>query len=80
MSVIVQSKNPTVGKWKTPTYSFDVWVVKISDVGDDFKSFLQGQTVPYISDEKDPTGWAYYVDYVRWKRMSGLEDGGEYSE
>jgi hypothetical protein len=40
-------------------------VVKVSDVGDDFKQWIYGQTQPIV-DEENPEDWAYRHDYLMW--------------
>jgi hypothetical protein len=42
----------------------DMRLVKIDDVGTDFASWLYGQTMPYVAEDKNPMGWAYYEDYL----------------
>lgn len=47
-----------------------IHLVKTADVGTDFISWLYGQTMPYVAEDKNPTGWAYYEDYLRY--INGL--------
>lgn len=48
-------------------------LVRISDVTD-FDQWLYGQTLPYVEDDPNPTGWAYYEDYYRFKKGLGVVD------
>lgn len=45
-------------------------IVKISEVDVAFSDWLYGQTLPLVEDDKNPTDWAYYADYLRW--VNGL--------
>jgi len=58
-------ENPMVCDW-----SNGIWIVKISEVGDEFFKWLHGQTLPLVEEDENPTGWAYYCDYSRF--MNGL--------
>lgn len=40
-------------------------IVKISEV-EGFSKWLSGQTLPLVEKDKDPFGWAYYGDYLRF--------------
>jgi hypothetical protein len=40
-------------------------IVRISDV-EGFEDWLSGQTMPFLENDKDPMGWAYYGDYRRF--------------
>jgi len=57
-------KEPTVMNW------YSIRVVKISEVGEDFRKWLDGQTTPFVYESENPTDWAYYDDYLRW--INGL--------
>lgn len=52
----------------------DIWVVRVSDVGDDFSKWLYGQTLPYVLEDESPSDWAYYSDYSRWVRKLKVID------
>jgi hypothetical protein len=52
--------NPEVMTWN------GMKLVRISDVGERFSKWLNGQTIPLVEDNKNPTDWAYYQDYVRF--------------
>lgn len=43
-------------------------IVQISTVEnkEEFSKWLNGQTLPYVEDHKNPTDWAYYGDYLRF--------------
>lgn len=41
-------------------------LVRISDVGDEFQTWLYGQTLPFVEDNADPMDWAYKSDYKRF--------------
>ena len=49
-------------------------IVRISDVGKDFANWLYGQTLPLLEELDDPSDWAYYWDYLRWKNHQPLID------
>jgi len=57
-------KEPTIKTW------YGIKIVKISSVGGNFSDWLSGQTMPFVEDDKNPTDWAYYSDYLRW--VNGL--------
>jgi len=44
--------------------------VKLSSVDDSIKQglleFMNGQTIPHVSSDKDPTDWIYICDYERY--------------
>lgn len=44
----------------------DMELVRISDVGKEFLSWLKGQTMPLVEDSDTPYDWAYYGDYYRF--------------
>jgi hypothetical protein len=62
------SDNPTVMKWHR------IWIVKVSDVGEEFATWLAGQTVPIISEDENPTDWAFYSDYSRYVNKMEIID------
>jgi hypothetical protein len=41
-------------------------VVRISSVGDKFREWLYGQTLPLLEGDDNPFDWAYYADYERF--------------
>jgi hypothetical protein len=41
-------------------------LVRISDVGEAFRVWLYGQTLPVVDGNATPFDWAYYGDYVRF--------------
>lgn len=55
-----------------------MWIVKISTVGTDggkeFSKWLYGQTVPLVTDDENPTDWAYYHDYCRFINKQPIID------
>lgn len=57
-------KEPMIMNW------YSIRVVKISEVGEDFRQWLDGQTTPVVYEAENPTDWAYYDDYLRW--INGL--------
>ena len=52
----------------------DMTLVKISDVGEDFKKWLYGQTVPYVEEDINPFDWAYSWDYDRYVKHLPIID------
>ena len=48
----------------------DMKLVKISDVGEEFRRWLYGQTMTMVDDKNlndgDMFNWAYYCDYERF--------------
>jgi hypothetical protein len=52
--------NPTTAVWHK------MWIVKISDVGQEFAEWLHGQTLPVVTEDENPTDWAYYHDYCKF--------------
>lgn len=52
----------------------EMTIIKISDIGENFRKWLYGQTVPYIEELDDPDDWAYYWDYLRWKNNQPIID------
>ena len=57
-------KEITVKTW------YRMKIVKISSVGGNFSEWLNGQTLPLVEGDENPTDWAYYDDYMRW--INGL--------
>jgi uncharacterized NAD(P)/FAD-binding protein YdhS len=55
------SENPTVMKWAN-----GIWIIKISDIGQEFAEWLNGQTTPLVKEDENPVGWAFYSDYSRF--------------
>ena len=49
---------------------YDMKLVKISDVGEEFRRWLYGQTMTMVDDanvnDGDMFNWAYYCDYERF--------------
>ena len=58
------NKEPEIKLWH------GMKLAKISDVGDEFKEWLYGQTLPLVEDDPEPMNWAYYWDYERF--INGL--------
>jgi hypothetical protein len=55
--------------------TFKDWgkLVKISSVKGFYK-WLRGQTIPVVSEDKDPFDWAYYGDYDRFINNKPIVD------
>ena len=53
--------SPTTMKWQS-----GIWIVKISDVGQEFTQWLKGQTCPLVTEDAEPANWAYFHDYSRF--------------
>jgi len=53
--------NPTVMVWLD-----NIWIVRVSEIGEEFAKWLTGQTLPLVNEDEHPTDWAYYSDYSRW--------------
>jgi hypothetical protein len=62
------SENPTVMNWHK------IWIVKVSNVGEEFAKWLDGQTRPLVSEDKNPSDWAYYSDYSRFVNKEPIID------
>jgi len=62
------SDNPTVINWHK------IWIVRISDVGEEFANWLGGQTLPLVSEDENPANWAYYSDYSRFVNKQAIID------
>lgn len=45
----------------------DMYITKVSNKPPEFSAWLYGQTMPLVEDDPEPTDWAYYADYLRWK-------------
>ena len=58
----IKSLDPMVIVWHK------MWLIKISDVDSEFSSWLSGQTLPYVEESDEPSNWAFYSDYSRWKQ------------
>ena len=43
------SENPTVMKWAN-----GIWIIKISDIGQEFAEWLNGQTTPLVKEDENP--------------------------
>jgi len=54
------SDNPEVRVWHK------IWIVKISDVGEEFAKWLNNQTMPLVEEDENSTNWAYFGDYSRF--------------
>lgn len=39
-----------------------------------FGEWLHGQTLPYVEGAENPTNYAYYDDFLRWKMNLGVID------
>lgn len=61
-------ENPETKMWH------DMKLIRISDVGKDFKYWLAGQTLPYVKDDDDPMDWAYFWDYERFVKGLPITD------
>lgn len=48
-------------------------IVRISSV-EGFDEWLIGQTIPLVAEDRNPTDWAYYSDYLRYKRNLPVVD------
>ena len=59
-----------------PTTKFwnGMMLVKISDVGDNFREWLWGQTIPLVEDDPEPTNWAYIWDWERYVNKQPIID------
>lgn len=46
----------------------DMELVRVSSIprSKEFRKWMFGQTVPLVSDDKDPLDWAYAWDYERF--------------
>lgn len=74
MTLKIQSENPTVAIWNMMGEGMGIWLVKVSDAPEDFSSWLNGQTLPLVEEDEEPTNWAYYADYTRWLRGAKVVD------
>lgn len=69
MQIVVTETNMTK---QNPTI-FDIWgmgkVINVSDIGDEFATWLNGQTRPIVDVPEltsEPFDWAWYADYERF--------------
>ena len=55
------SDNPIVMTW-----AGGIWIVKVSECKEGFLEWLSGQTRPLVTEDENPSDWAYYGDYSRF--------------